>query len=474
MNIKKRQLIRDSVIYTFLPKISFLASLFVTPLISKELTLRDFGIYGLITSFTAIFQILIIVGQNIVIQNAFFEYKANYKLVWKRCFGVMYYAAVISAVLFCLVAYFFLKKETGNHLFLVLGLVSIYIILSPIDTIAVNYFVLHQRPLMYSLGALFMGLFTVVINLITIKYYHLGYLGWIIAMPLGYVVLYLVYARDIFIKEKILPVFRIKKKFVLNSLHVGGPMVPHQLSLYVLGTSDRILLDFFRIPTAQIGLYSQGYGLGSYGSLIINGVFQSLARPLQEGLRSDEYEKIVKTRKLILLVPLIIGLLLAICALWLREGYLFLFRKPELQSGYPIAIIVMCSYMFWSIYNFFTTTLSIQKQTKSIAAISIVAAVVNIVANIILIPRFGIWGAVIVTYFAYVIFGFAGLINKRNRTTLSKYVNITKVCFIFLFFNIFLLAVTFLLKDVFWGYKIIVSLIFLLFGFLAYKKLQTR
>lgn len=447
MDISKKKIFRDSLIYTILPKISFIASLLILPLISPYLTLQDYGVYGLIMAYVSIFQIAIILGQNILLQNSFFTHKANYKLIWKRSFGLMMIAGLLSSVVFCFIIYFTFIDKLGNNWIAVFVMVSLYLTFSPMDVIIVNYYVLKEKALPYAYGAALTGIIATCVTLVSIRYLKMGYLGWIISLPLTVLISYLYYFRRIFWKERILPQFILKKNFVISALKIGLPLTPHQLSLFILGISDRLLLEYMHVPIRNIGLYSQGYNLGSQGNIVVNGIFQALSRKLQDGFRNDTEQHRLFIRKLMIFIPLLTSVILFLGSLWTKEIFFFLFRKPELREAYPITIVVLCSYMFWSIYTFFTYPLSIKNKTFSVSIISLIAAGVNIVGNVILIPYFGIWASLGVTYFSYMIFGFAGLLNKENRLFLDKYINIIKLC-IFLFgVNILLFAIAYFSKD---------------------------
>lgn len=434
----------------------------IMPIISHYLTLNDFGLYGLILAYLGVFQILVTVGQSIVIQNAYFEYKAQYSLIWRRSFGLMTIAGLISAIIFTLLIYGFMSRQMGSDWIPVSIMVSIYLVLIPIDTIASTFFVLHERPLPYAICSAIVGVLAVVLNLFTIKYLKWGYLGWVITLPVSTIIMYIFYFRIFFIKEKLYPYFFFNRRFFREAIRVGGPLTPHQMSLYVLGASDRLLLEFFGLSTSQIGYYSQGYNIGSMAGVFVNGIFQALARKLQDGFRGKEDSHRIFIKKIILWVIVSVSIILFIGSLWMREIFLFLFRTPQLQKAYPIAIIVMCSYMFWTIYTFFTYPLSIKKETFSISKITLLAAVVNIIGNIILIRYYGIWAAAGVTYFSYMIFGIGGLFNKSNRQFLEQYLKIKKITVMLFFLNVFLFVIAYSLRDIQFQYKIYTTLFILM------------
>lgn len=458
MKISKKKFIADSLIYIFLPKVSVLASIIILPLISPFLTLEDYGLYGLILAYVSIFQIALILGQNVILQNSYFDYKNKFFLVWQRCFGIMTIGAILSSVIFFLILYFTLQSELKDSWLLVGFLITVFLVLSPLDTIAVSYFVLKGKSLPFAYGSALSGLIGVVVTFVCIRYFGLGYLGWIISLPVTALIKCLYYVRTLFFREKIFPVFNIKKRFWKKAIRIGLPLTPHQLSLYILGSSDRLLLQYFKIPVSQLGFYSQGYNFGSQSSILIGGIFQALSKNLQEGFRGrEEYHRIF-IRKLMIIIPLSISLVLFAGSLWTREIFFFLFRNPELRMSYPVTIVVISSYMYWSVYTFFTYPLSIKGKTFSISKISLTASAVNIAGNLIAIPLFGIWGALGTTYLSYMIFGIAGIFNKENREFLNRYINVTKLCFYFMMINLALFVAAFLTKDLNITTKLFVTL----------------
>ncbi len=455
--MQKKRLLRNTLIYTLVPKSYFIFTLISTPLISPYLTLNDFGIYGLIVAYLNIFQILVLLGQNVVLQNAFFDYKQKYSHIWRRCFGLMMVAGIISSIILGLILYINMANVIGHNFTPVVLMLSLFLIFSPIEIIATNYYVLHEKPLPFAICSFLTGFISVILSVITIKYLHLGYLGWIIALPVNTIFMYVFYGRRLFFKEKLYPLFSFKKNFSAHVLKVGLPFTPHQLSLYILGTSDRLLLNFFKVPTAQIGFYSQGYNLGSYGMLLITGVFQALSRKLQEAFRGNDEAHVSFIRKIIILLPLSISILMFVGSLWMKEVFFVLYKKPELQTAYSVTIVVACSYMFWPIYSFFTIHLSIKGKTFSISKISLLAALFNIAGNLFFIHRWGIWAALISTYLSYVIFGIGGILYKENRLSLEKYINIKKFIAGMIFLNIVMLITAYSLKDAGYIYKLLLS-----------------
>ncbi len=468
----KKKIFFNLLIYTLLPKLSTISFLFILPFVSKNLSLNDYAIYGLVSAYLLIFQFITILGQNVVLQNSFFDFKKNFHLIWSRSFGLMTLAGFLSSIVLSLVLYFTLYEKFNGYFFTVIICLSIYLTLSPIDTIAASFFVLTEKPLPFTITSLVGGILSTLVFFLAVGVFKLGYLGWILMWPIGVISSYLFYIKRVFIIEKIYPKFISKRRFKLWALKIGMPLMPHQLSLLILNSSDRILLQYFNVPSKQIGLYSQGYTIGSYGMFGVNGYFQAFARRIQENFRdSDKVESRVFLRKLIFISTFSLSTLLFFASLFSKEFFLFFFRTKELQQAYPFAIIVMCSYMYWASYTFFTYPLLISGKTKLISMISAISAAINILGNILLIPKYGIIATTGMTYISYVFFGFATLLIRHNRIYLNSILNLKTLCFLLIFVNIALAYTSFALRDLYIGYKLSISAIFLcIIGLLYVKK----
>jgi len=460
--------IKSVLIYTILPKFSLLGSILILPFISPYLTLSDYGTYGIILGYLMVFQMFTVLGQNVVLQNSFFEYKHHYFRVWQRSLGIMVLSGFLTSGIFALLIYFTLIKTIGHPWFWVILSSSLFLIFSPVEQVVTIYYTLKQKPIPLSVGALVAGILTTLTALITIKYFKIGYLGWIIALPMTNLVNFLFFFRRLVILEKIYPRLWIKKSFFIRAIRIGLPLTPHQISLYVISVSDRLLLSYFKIPLTQIGYYIQGYSMGSGGSILTTGIFSTFAKNIQESFRGKTDADRFFIRKALIFIPISIAACLFLAALWSKEIFSFLFKSKELAQSYPIAIIVFSGLMFNPIYSFFTYPLSINNQTFAISKITMMAAIFNILANIALIPYYGIWATACTTFISFLIMGMAGLLNRENRLFFMQYLNIDKLCLSLLILYLFLFGLAYFSKEfhpaIKLGYTFFLGIALLLFS----------
>jgi O-antigen/teichoic acid export membrane protein len=77
----------------------------------------------------------------------------------------------------------------------------------------------------------------------------------------------------------------------------------------------------------------------------------------------------------------------------LIKDVLTFMSAPEFHSAYQVVPIIVCSYILWGASYHVRIGILLAKQTKHIAYIMGAGAVFNVLLNLVLIPRYGMWGA---------------------------------------------------------------------------------
>jgi len=78
-----KKLFSHSLIYGLAPQISKIAGIFALPIITKDLTDIDFGIWGTTMAYFGSLQALLLLGLTVVISNSFFKMPSQYKWLWR-------------------------------------------------------------------------------------------------------------------------------------------------------------------------------------------------------------------------------------------------------------------------------------------------------------------------------------------------------------------------------------------------------
>ncbi len=398
------------------PLIPSVLSIAMLPIFTQHLTSVDYGISGIIMAYDSLLQGISFLGFEVLLMNSFFKNVKHWKLYWKRYIGIL----LIWQNVFVVIQFIILKlvmptEAEENENLIIFLLIGPRYFFSQFNTIAMRYFQNAQLPKMILLATLTAGLAVIGCNYITIVIFKMGYLGWFISSALSVVIIFAFYFRTIFFTLKLFPVFHIKKTFLRKSLAISLPTIPSNYSAFLLNTSDRVLMERLNVPVEEIGKYNIAYLLGGYFDFFASAVTTATAPIYQKmyAKGTEEAEKVVKFMiEFLQKSYLTLGFLIS---LWCREVFMLLIKNDELKSGYGLGIIIIMSYTFKPMYSASVSKLFFIEATNKLWRISFLGGVINVILNIIFIPKYGIVAAAITTYFSLLYIGFAGFYLKDFR-----------------------------------------------------------
>jgi O-antigen/teichoic acid export membrane protein len=414
----KIKTIYSIALFTISPKVSQFIGIIVLPVITPYLTLKDYGIAGLINAYYAFLPYLFFMGQQVVLQNLFYD-DPKFRDSWSRIYGLVTLSSIILSLIFIIILYIILpQSESGVYPYLSIAFLLIALV-KPIDLIATTFFTLTSKPQPVFLASIVSASVSAVILIVCIKYLEMGYLAWFVSLTATNLIRFMVFSKHMW-RQRIFPKFRLPSKEDWSNYKVGFKVIPHSISLYLFTSTDRIMLDLFKIPIGQIGKYSQGNIIGMNGNVLIDGIFATYSPKLHRLLRVKSRRAKELLLQLFAQIYLLAIIPIFLAGIWMKEIYLFLFRNPELREGYLIALVIMFTGSFMLIYAFVATILVVKKKTQFIARISMNAAICNIILNIIFIPKYGIWAAVFSTYISYLLLGLSFLFIPYCRGILKE------------------------------------------------------
>jgi O-antigen/teichoic acid export membrane protein len=179
----------------------------------------------------------------------------------------------------------------------------------------------------------------------------------------------------------------------------GLPMVPQQLSGFILGVGDRIVIRHL-LGSAAVGRYSVAYNVGSLGFILL--VFVGWAwmpRIYAVADRAARSRLLASSRDMmnLLLIPVVCGLAAGapiVLGVWVPKS----FHPAELTP--IVAIVAICTFPFGQFQANLRALMS-EGRTGQAAVATLVAAAVNIGLNLVMVPFLGITGSAIATVLSY-------------------------------------------------------------------------
>jgi len=202
-----------------------------------------------------------------------------------------------------------------------------------------------------------------------------------------------------------------------TSLAFGLPLVGLEFLNHILTFGDRFLIQLFCTPDA-LGIYSVGYNLASYISNILLVPLSFAVTPVlmetwtRDGREATRQFLGSSTRYVALVFfPVLAGFIAV------RDELLLLLASAKYSEAGMIIPFAVVGVGFFALSNVFNAGLIIHKRTGKILLHSFIAAVLNILLNLVLIPKFGIIGAAVATVVAYGYF--FGAITRSSFALLS-------------------------------------------------------
>jgi O-antigen/teichoic acid export membrane protein len=90
------------------------------------------------------------------------------------------------------------------------------------------------------------------------------------------------------------------------------------------------------------------------------------------------------------------------------------FISPSFASAADLVPVICLAYFFYSLHTHFSVPVLVSKRTRLLLPASVAGALVNVAANIVLIPALGLAGAAWASVATFVVFSFVGLTVYRR------------------------------------------------------------
>jgi O-antigen/teichoic acid export membrane protein len=179
----------------------------------------------------------------------------------------------------------------------------------------------------------------------------------------------------------------------------GLPMVPQELSGWILGVGDRVVVRHV-LGSVAVGRYSVAYNVGSLGFILLVFVTQAwMPRIYAVADRAARSRLLASSRDMmnLLLIPVVCGLAAGapvVLEVWVPPS----FHPAELTP--IVAIVAVCTFPFAQFVANLRALMS-EGRTAQAAVATLVAAAVNIGLNVVMVPFLGITGSAIATVLSY-------------------------------------------------------------------------
>jgi O-antigen/teichoic acid export membrane protein len=234
---------------------------------------------------------------------------------------------------------------------------------------------------------------TLVMRLVLVVGWGMGVMGVVVADVIVTAVFTALLSR--WFVPLIRPVF--SPAILRDALGFGLPRIPHSIAHHVMGLADRYLLKWFG-TLADVGVYSVGATFGLALKFFLS-AFEFAWTPFFLGvMREPDAQRIystVSTYVVAVLVLLVAGISV------IAPDLVRIATQPEFHGAAVVTPWIALGVMFQGLYLVGSIGLIITKRTTRYPLATGFAALVSLLANALLIPRYGMLGAAWANAIAY-------------------------------------------------------------------------
>ncbi|MFV0237326.1 MAG: lipopolysaccharide biosynthesis protein, partial [Flavobacteriales bacterium] len=393
-------------------------SVLVLPFITEFLTPEDYGIYGIITAYMASLVAFSILGMNVVFYNSYIKHPYHFKKIWNQLYGFLILWALIYALIQFLFLYFLIPEEAAHNKYIILFLLIVpTVFFGPISSIAMLYYQVKEKPSPITIRSIASALIVIFLNVVFIRYYKMGYMGWFYATFISTMLWNASYWYPMY-KKGFRPNFKFKKRLIKKSLKVSLPTIVHYYGGFLLGTSNKLVMENVGVKISEIGQYDFAARIAGYGDAISIAMGQALGPMIAKEYKNNKQHIALL---LIRIMQITIFTLTFLISIWSKEIVDILMKNPSLKDCYYIVIILLMSYNYKPMYIASTSVVFYLEKTHKLWKISFIAGLISIGLNFIIIPEYGIFGAAIVYFISTTYIGYSGffisnfkLFSKQN------------------------------------------------------------
>jgi O-antigen/teichoic acid export membrane protein len=381
-------------------------SVILLPLYLRLFEPSQYGVISLLTVVSSLLALFASVGITTGLFRLYYEAepRERKKLVGNTLIWYLMGSALVGAILFIAASPLsHLLFQSGDYAYSI-RLLGGFFFFSMMSTVPFNILRLEKRSRLY-VGFSLLG-FLIDFGL---KLYFIGFLGRGIA---GYfesgIVSWLVVLCSISFFVRRYVSFSLDTSHLKQLLRLGAPFIFSGFSVWVMTSSDRLILNHFS-GQAAVGVYSLAYTFAGLFTVFLSNPINLLIDPFffsSAASMTDEDKKKLLS-KILVYIFLASGILYLAIALGAGDAlkiFTFLFQAKEgyMEAAKLVPLLTLAPMLYLISLPSWLAMLQV-KRPGFISIASCITAAVSIGLNFALIPIIGIWGAATTSAIAYLL-----------------------------------------------------------------------
>lgn len=378
----------------FLKAINF----FLLPLYTDNLTPEMLGVSDTVTSFTGLLFPLLVMGLDSAYSAFYFEKedRERPRRVFSSILALLFVIGVVPLIA-CLFSKGLSAIIFGNseyYMVLILALIGVMMNLWFLPfALEIR---MQNRMTVYGMITVISSLCMILLNIYFVSVLKIGVLALVLSTAIVYFLQLVLFGCCV--KTRFSFSF-IDRVLIKKMLHFSLPLVPTVVATWILNLSDRYVILYF-LGEGEVGIYGIGGRFITLVNMIVSGVSMAYTTFAYSNVDNPEAKK--QYSSVLNLMYVLLAGIAFIISLFAKE-IVQLMAAPAYALAYEPMRDMMFAQVIYAISTITSYGIYFKKKSGYALISTTIAAVVNLVLNFMLIPKFGIAAAAATTLVGYVI-----------------------------------------------------------------------
>ncbi len=404
----------------------FLLGFLSFPILARIFSVEEYGLISLVSNTIAVAVVFSKFGLQTAVQRFFKEHAVSPEPgALRKYYSTVYLSSagngLIATVLFLLAVWLAPESLLSPRLRVLFAYAASLILLRSVTAMITNLLQVEGRTFAFNLLQISTKAATIAVTLILLLTWSRTPVTFFIGVVIVEAVAVLL-AIPYLLHRKMLAVSVFSVKTFREIMVFGFPMMGAEIFYLLLDTGDRFLVQGY-LGARQLGFYAAAYNISGY-------IRDSLSSPLSLALfpivmeiwvlkgRDKTQQFLGRTMNTFVLFGVAVVVSVSACS----SDAINLVASPKFNEAHQLLPYILVGMLASAISMFFRSALMIYKKTYLLMRIIMVACTVNVLMNVILLPRIGLLGAAISTVGSYVFS--TSLFGWQARKYLPIHVNL--------------------------------------------------
>ena len=382
----KRDLFKNTFIIAIGKFSTQILSYFLLPLYTSILSTSEYGIYDLLVTVC----IFVIPFVTIMMEESMFRFLIDEETLEgkKKVMSTACIYALVSTFIWCSLGYLVLSIIGYQYRTVFIIYMISAILMKLMNGISRGL----SKIKIYSMSNVILSLLTIGLNILFIAVFKWGVYGLLYSTVVANLLTFTFVLFKLKVYEYIKPKYYDKKRLKVM-IKYSYPLVPNNISWYIINISDRIIVSSV-LGSSINGIYAMANKFPNIMTNLASFFFTAFKENVAIAVKKDNYEKyyneiyVIVHNAFIAISLVILSILPFIFNIFIKKDYV---------AAYEYIPLLVIALYYGNMAGFYGTIFTAFKESKTIGKSTICGAIINLVVHIALIYVIDIYAAIIST-----------------------------------------------------------------------------